>query len=87
MLHRLHLEVRCAHPGLDRPERMLDCLAAQRDLAGIIVEPLLDAFEDRLMLPAANAAFLACGAPVLDRASLARRSSSMSALSCRHAHS
>ena len=44
-LERLHLEVRRAHPRLDRAEGMLDGLAPQWDLAGIIVEPLLNALK------------------------------------------
>jgi len=47
---------------------MLDGLAPQRDLAGIIVKPFLDALEDRFVLPPANAALLAGGALSFDRA-------------------
>jgi len=50
---------------------MLDRLAPKRDLVGTIVEPLLDALQDILVLPAADAALLARGAPVLDGAGYA----------------
>ena len=57
VFQRLHLEVRGSHPGLDRPERMLDRLAAERDCFGIVVESLLNALEDGFMFPSAEAAF------------------------------
>ena len=56
------------HPRLDGAEGMLNRLAAQRDFGWIIVEPLLDALKNVLVLPASDAALLAWGAPVLDRA-------------------
>ena len=59
------------HPGFDRAKRLLDGLAAQRDLVGVVIEPLLDAFQDILVLPTSDAAFLARGASVLDHAGLA----------------
>lgn len=59
---RFHLEVCRAHPGFDRAERVLDSFAAQRDLRWVVVETLLDAFEDRLVLPAADASLFPCGA-------------------------
>jgi hypothetical protein len=37
---------------------MLDGLAPQRDFIGPLVEPLLHAFEDPLVLPPANATLL-----------------------------
>ncbi len=65
VLQRLHLEVRGAHPRLDRSEGMLDGLAPQRHLVRVIVEPLLDPLEDPLVFPATDAALLAGGAPCL----------------------
>ena len=67
----LHQKVRRAHARLDRPERMLDGLAAQRDLVGVIVQPFLDAFQDVLVLPTSDAPLFSRGASVLDHAGLA----------------
>lgn len=67
VFQRLHLEVRGAHTRLDRPEGMLDGLASQRHLVGRIVEPLLDALKDVLVLPATDAALESGGAAAFDR--------------------
>jgi len=47
---------------------MLDGLAAQWNLVGIFVEPLLDALQNVLVLPASDMALFASGASVLDHA-------------------
>src|SRR5689334_95391 len=68
---RLHQEVGCAHPRLERPERMLDRLAPLAHFLRMLVEPALDGFENRLMLPTRDPALFAGGAAVLDSAALA----------------
>ena len=68
VLQRLHLEVRCTHPGFDHAKWMLDGSAAQRDLIGIIVKTLLDALQDILVFPATDAALPAGRTSVLDHA-------------------
>lgn len=50
---------------------MLDGFAAQRDLRRVVFETLLDAVEDRLVLPATDASLFPCGAFALDRTRLA----------------
>ncbi len=40
-LQRLHQEVGCSHPGLDRAEGMLDRLAPLTHLLRMLVEPTL----------------------------------------------
>ena len=68
---RLHQEVGCAHPGLDRAEGMLDRLAPLAHLLRMLVEPALYGLENMLMLPTGDPTLLARGAAVLDRAALA----------------
>src|SRR5580704_8205085 len=68
---RLHQEVGCSHPRLERPERMLDRLAPPAHFLRMLVEPALDGFENMLMLPARDPSLFAGGAAVLDSAALA----------------
>src|SRR4051795_11837444 len=68
---RLHQEVGCAHPGLDRAEGMLDRLAPLAHLLRMLVEPALYCLKNRLMLPTGDPTLLARGAAVLDGATLA----------------
>jgi hypothetical protein len=49
---RFRQEVRRAHPGFERSERMLDGLSPQAHFSGVLVEPALHDFEKLLMLPA-----------------------------------
>lgn len=65
MLRCPHLEVRRTHPGFDGAERMLDSLTSQRDFGEVIVETLLNALKDVLVLPLSDAALLARGARCL----------------------
>ncbi len=67
---RLHLEVRCPHPGLDGAEGMLDRLAACAHLLGVRVEPHLDSLKKMFVLPAGDAALLAGRTLILDGAGL-----------------
>jgi hypothetical protein len=48
---RLHQEVGCSHPGLDRSERMLDRLTPLAHFFRMLVEPALNGLENLLMLP------------------------------------
>src|SRR5450759_4668935 len=68
---RLHQEVGCSHPGLDRSEGMLNRLAPFAHLFRMFVEPALHRLENVLMLPSGDPSFLASGAAVLDAAALA----------------
>ena len=68
---RLHQEVRCAHPGLDRAEGMLNRLAPLAHLLRMLVEPALHRLENMLMLPSGDPSLLAGSAAVLDDAALA----------------
>ena len=43
---RLHQEVGCTHPGLDRAEGMLDRFATLTHLLRMLVEPALDRLRD-----------------------------------------
>ena len=67
---RLHQEVGCAHPGLDRAERVLDRLAPLAHLLWMFVEPALHRLENMLMVPSGDQSFLAGGAAMLDGATL-----------------
>ena len=67
---RLHQEVGCSHPGLDRAEGMLDRLTPLAHLLRMLVEPALHRLENVLMLPSGDPAFLASGAALLDGAAL-----------------
>src|SRR6266576_4473287 len=58
----------CSHPGLERPERMLDRLAPLAHFFRMLVEPALHGFENMLMLPSRDPSFLAGGAAVFDGA-------------------
>ena len=68
---RLRFEVCRPHPRFDRAERVLDGFAAQRDLRGIVVEALLDAFENRLVLPTTDTSLFSGRTFAFDRASRA----------------
>ena len=59
---RLHQEMGCAHPGLDRAKGMLDRLAPLAHLFRMLVEPTLHRLENVLMLPSGYPSFLAGGA-------------------------
>src|SRR5208283_226103 len=48
---RLHQEVGCSHPGLDRSERMLNRFTPLAHFFRILVEPALNGLENLLMLP------------------------------------
>ncbi len=67
----LHQEVGCSHPGLDRPEGMLDRLAPLAHFFWVLVEPALDGVENLLMVPTRDPPLLTGGAAVLDDAALA----------------
>ncbi len=56
---RLHQEVGCSHPGLDRSERMLDRLTPLAHFFWMLVEPALNGFENLLMLPTRDPSLLA----------------------------
>ncbi len=68
---RLHQEVGCSHPGLDRSERMLDRLTPLAHFFRMLVEPALNGFENLLMLPTRDPSLLAGGAAGFDGAALA----------------
>ena len=68
---RLHQEVGCSHPGLDRAEGMLNRLAPLAHLFRMFVEPALHRLKNVLVLPSGDPALLAGGAAVLDGAVLA----------------
>ena len=53
---RLHQEVGCAHPGLDRSEGMLDRLAPLAHLFWMFVEPALHRLKNVLVLPSGDPA-------------------------------
>ena len=65
---RLHQEVGCAHPRLDRAEGMLDRLTSLPHLFRMLIEPALHRLENVLMLPSGDQSFLAGGAAMLDDA-------------------
>ena len=67
---RLHQEVGCAHPGLDRAEGMLNRLAPLAHLLRMFVEPALHRLKNVLVLPSGDPSFLAAGAGLLDGAVL-----------------
>ncbi len=69
--HRLHQEVGCAHPGLDRPKGMLDRLAPLAHFLRVLVEPSLYCLKNMLMLPSGDPPLFAGGAVVLNGAALA----------------
>ena len=68
---RLHQEVGCSHPGLDRSERMLNRLTPLAHFFRMLVEPALNGLENLLMLPTRDPSLFAGGAAVLDVAALA----------------
>ena len=68
---RLHEEVGCSHPGLERAERVLDRFAPLAHLLRMLVEPALNRLENMLMLPSGDPPLLAGGAVMLDGAALA----------------
>lgn len=59
---RLGEEMGMAHPGLERPEGVLDRLTASMHRLGLMLQTSLGGFEHGLMLPAANAPLDAGGA-------------------------
>ena len=71
ILIRLHPEVGCSHPGLDRAEGMLNRLAPLAHLFRMFVEPALHRLKNVLVLPSGDPSLLAGGAAVLDGAVLA----------------
>ena len=64
-------EMRCPHPGLDRPERMLDGLATYAHHLRSVIQPSLHRFQYHLVLPAFDSPLLASGALIMERAYLA----------------
>src|SRR5712664_2821413 len=68
---RLHQEVGCAHPSLDRAEGVLDGLAPLAHLLRMLVEPTLHRLENVFMLPSGDPSLLGGGAAVLYGATLA----------------
>jgi hypothetical protein len=68
---RLHQEMRRAHPHLERAEGMLNRLAPAAHGLGIVIQPLLHSFDNVLVLPPRDPAFLACSALLLDGAGAA----------------
>ena len=68
IVQRLHQKVRRAHPELQGSECMLHGAAPHRHDIRIAVQPVLDRFQNRLVLPALNAALLAGGALFFQRA-------------------
>jgi hypothetical protein len=56
---RLHQEVGCSHPGLDRAEGMLDRLPSLAHLLRVRIEPALHHLENVLMLPSLDPSLVA----------------------------
>src|ERR1700755_677305 len=73
ILERFRLEVRRAHPGFQRAERMLDSLSADPHGLWRTIKAPLHRLDDRLMLPSFDPALLAGRALVMNRACLAVR--------------
>src|SRR5674476_496276 len=67
---RLHQEVGCSHPGLDRAEGMLNRLAPLAHLFRMFVEPALHRLKNVFVLPSGDPSLLAGGAVMLDGAAL-----------------
>jgi hypothetical protein len=65
MLPCLHQEVRCIHPELPRTERVLDGLTSYARRVRLLVEPLLNRFDNGLWLPALYTASLFAGCALL----------------------
>ena len=63
---RLHQEVGCTHPGLDRAKGVLDRLASLPHFFWVLVEPALNGFENMLMLPTRDPSLLAGSAALLE---------------------
>ena len=59
---RLHQEVGCSHPGLDRAERVFDRLAPLPHLLWMLVEAALHRLKNVLMLPSGDPSLLTSGA-------------------------
>ena len=78
---RLHQEVGCSHPGLDRAEGMLNRLAPRAHLFRMFVEPALHRLKNVLVLPSGDPALLAGGAAVLDGAANAEHAGNGSGVS------
>ena len=64
---RLHQEVGCSHPGLDRAEAMLDRLPSLAHFLRVLIEAALHRLENVLMLPSLDPSLVALGAVVLGR--------------------
>ena len=62
---RLHQEVGCAHPSLDRAEGVLDGLAPLAHLLRMLVEPTLHRLENVFMLPSGDPSLRGGGAAVV----------------------
>jgi hypothetical protein len=59
ILQALHQEVGCAHAHLDRAKRMFDGLPTLAHRLRVLIEPLLNSFQNLLVLPAADATLTA----------------------------
>lgn len=70
VLQPSHLEVRGAHPGLDRAEGVLGRAASQGHRVGVAAKTLAYLVDQMLVLPSRDPAFLAGGAAVLQGAML-----------------
>src|SRR5579863_599515 len=64
----LHQEVSCAHPHLQRAERMLHRLASLTHFLWMFVEPALHRFYNMFMLPARDLAVFASRASAFNGA-------------------
>jgi hypothetical protein len=51
---RLHQEVSGTHPGFDRAEWVLDCLASLTHFFRMLIKPSLHSFENMLMFPSSD---------------------------------
>ena len=71
LLKGAHLEVGRAHPRLDSAERMLDGIPARTHRLRVLIEPALGRLDNALVFPTRDAALLATGAAIPDRAFVA----------------
>jgi hypothetical protein len=51
--------VGCSHPGLYRPEWMLNCLTPLPHFLRMFIQPALDGFENGFVFPACDTSVLA----------------------------
>src|SRR6266480_7452111 len=72
-IKRLDKEVGCAHPELNRAERVLNGLSSLAHLLRVAIQSLLHGVDDCVMHPAPDASLRAGGALRLDRAAWACR--------------